>query len=112
MEAKLLVIEDDATAMPVMAIRVAARQRAGLEETRAILASAGYGRTRDEQREYVWLAPLHSGRVETDPYQWTTRTHTAAHLVLQDHWRDFGDGGRLDVREYPEQLSRAIRVRR
>jgi len=104
MQAKLIMVLDDATEMPVLAVRVTGRSASGARE---IMGRAGYG----DGQGYVWMHPLSTSEMRSDPRAWGNRTRVAAHLVLDAHWSKFGHNGDvLDVRQYPAQLNEALRM--
>jgi hypothetical protein len=95
MEIKLIELRDRGTFIPMLAIKPVPRS----EEERYLLARAGYGRSPDDQGEYVLLARLEGGPLRYDPYDWEppVRTFREAHLWLQDHWDEIASGAVLDV---------------
>lgn len=81
MIAKTFEIRDRATFIPVVAIQL----NPSCEADRYLFARSGYGRTPDDQRQYVLLAKIDggSGGCQCDPYGWGGGARTM--LVAHDH---------------------------
>lgn len=101
MQTKTIMVLDDATEMPVVALRNAGTLAA---TESPIFDRAGY------RGFYVWMHPLHGSEMRSDPRSWGNRTRVAAHLILLRHWSKIKNGESLDVRAYPDELSEALRM--
>lgn len=96
MDVKLLEVRDIGTFIPMLALKPIPRS----EEERYLLARAGYGRSPDDQGEYVLLGKLVGGDLHYDPYHWRDgqgRTMRTVHLWLQEHWFEVHSGDVVDV---------------
>lgn len=86
-QVKTLFIIDDATEIKAIAIK---------PDGSPVWKAAGFG-----TEFYVLFIELNSsGRCSYDPYEWRNRTMFVAHQTLIDHWDNYADGDRLDVRPY------------
>jgi len=92
MIAKTFEIRDAATFIPALAVKLEPTN----EADRYLLARAGYGRTREDQSEYVQLIRINggSGKSACDPYDWGTvpRTFFVAHKYIIEHF-DYLESG-------------------
>lgn len=92
---KSLMIIDDATEMPVFAVRTSTAWPQS-DGAQAVWKRAGYG----VATTYVLLVDLQSDECHSDPYAWNAgRTMRLAHQELLARWDDYVDGDRLDVRQ-------------
>jgi hypothetical protein len=94
MEVKLLEVRDRMTFVPMLALKPVPHN----EEERYLLARAGYGRSPDDQSEYVLLARLDGGELHYDSCAWhNQRTCGTIHRWLQGHWAEVQSGDVVDV---------------
>lgn len=94
MDVKLFEVRDIGTLVPVMAVRLRARDKAEWW----LLGHAGYVQTSEEQAGYVVLWRLIGGSAEYDRHAWGGRTMPAAHGHIQDNWDKLASGDVVDVR--------------
>ena len=97
MHVKLFEIRDQATFMPVIAIKPdGSDQRA-----RWLWSRAGYGTAPSDQSEYVLVGRLAggTGQLSCDPYDWGggARTMKVAHQHIIEHWYELETGAVIDV---------------
>lgn len=98
MEAKLILLRDDGTAMPMLALRASGGPS-------ALLAQAGFGATGEHQQSHVLLCDLNNlSQLTYDEFDWQSRSTFALHRILQRHWDDFEDGDEIDVRDWFEEV--------
>lgn len=96
MDVKLLELRDRNTFIPMLAVKPTPQS----ESERYLLARAGYGRSPDDQGEYVLLSRLDGGELNYDPCAWGesgSRTYGTAHRWLLAHWDEIKSGDVLDV---------------
>lgn len=96
MSMKILEVRDEGTFIPVLAFRFDPSN----EAERYLLAMAGYGRSVEEQQNYVLLTMINGGRGEThcDPYEWAgSRTMGIAHDYLENNWDNIQPGDVVDI---------------
>lgn len=94
MDVKLFEVRDEATLVPVLGIRLYARN----EAERWLLSRAGYGPTAVNQSGYVVLWRLIGGEAQWDRCAWGGRTMPAAHGWIQENWDKLASGDVVDVR--------------
>jgi hypothetical protein len=83
MTSKIIEIRDSGTFIPALAIRLGSPE----EQERYLLARSGFGRTFEEQAEYIVLCKINGGepcQCHIDPFSWgqNPRTMFVAHLWL------------------------------
>jgi hypothetical protein len=83
MVSKIVEIRDSGTYIPALAVRLGSPS----EAERHLLARAGFGRTFEEQFEYIALCKINSGEpcaCHIDPFSWgqNPRTMFVAHMWL------------------------------
>lgn len=109
MEIKLIELRDAGTFIPMLAIKLVARD----EGERWLIARAGYGSSIERQSEYVLFGPLDpkDGTLHYDPCSWPgmIRTYRVAHEWLITHWDEVKSGKVVDV-EYISGLSEKPKV--
>lgn len=93
METKLFEVRDRATLIPVIAIRLGARN----EAERYLLARVGYGLTSEEQEDYVLYAGLEHFDMQGDPYMQSNRTRHVSHKYIHEYWDELQSGDVIDV---------------
>lgn len=94
MNVKTIEIRDRMTFIPALAIRLGSE----FEADRFLMARAGYGRTREEQSEYVILMRLGDPpRSAFDPVEWGDRTMQTAHRHIAEHFDQIDSGDVVDV---------------
>jgi hypothetical protein len=93
METKLFEVRDRATLIPVIAIRLGGDN----ESERYLLARVGYGRTSEEQQDYILYAGLEYFDMQSDPYKQTNRTRHESHKYIHEHWDELSSGDVIDV---------------
>lgn len=91
MQSKLFELRDRATFVPVLAIKVEARN----EAERYLLRRSGY--SLDSLQ--VILTGLAGGRDMStcDPYNWDNRTRQIAHKYIEEHWNELESSDVIDV---------------
>lgn len=85
METKIIEIRDSGTFIPALAIRLGSTD----ERERYLLARSGFGRTAEDQSEYIVLVKINGGEpcdAHIDPYNGgrNPRTMFVAHLYLMN----------------------------
>ena len=97
MDARTFEIRDAGTFIPVLAVKL----RPASDSDRYLLARAGYGRTPEQQADYVWLAKIDGGvgQSGSDCYDWPggCRTMQIAHDYIDRHWDELPSGAVVDV---------------
>jgi hypothetical protein len=93
MTAKIIEIRDSGTFIPALAVRLGSTD----ERERYLLARSGFGRTFEDQSEYVVLCKINGGepcQAHIDPFSWgqNPRTMFVAHLYLLNRQRELGTG--------------------
>jgi hypothetical protein len=83
MTTKIIEIRDSGTFIPALAIRLGSPN----ERERYLLARSGFGRTMEDQSEYIVLCKINGGEpceCHIDPFAWgrNPRTMFVAHLYL------------------------------
>lgn len=83
MVSKIIEIRDAGTFIPALAIRLGSTE----ERERYLLARSGYGRTYEDQSEYIVLCKINGGEpcdCHIDPFAWgqNPRTMFVTHLYL------------------------------
>ncbi len=83
MTCKIIEIRDSGTFIPALAIRLGSPN----ERERYLLARSGFGRTFDDQSEYIVLCKINGGEpceCHIDPFSWgqNPRTMFVTHLYL------------------------------
>jgi hypothetical protein len=83
MVSKIIEIRDRGTFIPALAIRLGSPE----ERERYLLARSGFGRTFEDQAEYIVLCEINGGepcQCHIDPFSWgqNPRTMFVAHLYL------------------------------
>lgn len=105
---KLLEIRDRATFIPALAIQFDSEN----EAERYLVASAGYGQTREAQRGYIALYRIdgETGQITTSSYAWKgPRTMHIAHKYIQEHWPEINSGDVIDVEHILDE-SKAMKM--
>ncbi len=96
MTAKLIEVRDRLTFIPMLAVKL----DASCEAERYLLARLGFGKTPQEQGEYVLLCDVgsHTGEAHYDPYDWCgARTKREAHKYVIDCFDSLAPGDVVDV---------------
>lgn len=97
MIAKTFEIRDAGTFIPVLAVKL----QPGCEKDRYLLARAGYGRSPEDQSEYVLLSRIAGGfgHCTSDPYAWPggARTIPFAHKYIIANFDRLEPGAVIDV---------------
>lgn len=94
METKLFEVRDIGTLIPVIALKLGARD----EPERWLLARAGFGKTVAFQNEYVLLYVPHRGEAQYDPMYWSgSRSLLEAHDYIKNNWSLLPSGSVVDV---------------
>lgn len=97
MIAKTFEIRDKGTFIPVMAVKL----KPDCEQDRYLLARAGYGRSAEQQAEYVtlWRIDGGLGKCTSDHYEWggDTRTMPTAHEYIINNFDTLQSGEVIDV---------------
>lgn len=83
MVSKIIEIRDSGTFIPALAVRLGSPK----EAERYLLARAGFGRTMEDQSEYIVLCKINGGEpcaCHIDPFTWgqNPRTMFVAHMYL------------------------------
>jgi hypothetical protein len=83
MVSKLIEIRDSGTFIPALAVRLGSPE----ERERYLLARSGFGRTFEDQSEYIVLCKINGGEpceCHIDPFAWgqNPRTMFVAHMYL------------------------------
>lgn len=83
MVSKIIEIRDSGTFIPALAIRLGSPN----ERERFLLARSGFGRTMEDQSEYIVLCKINGGEpceCHIDPFNWgqNPRTMFVAHMYL------------------------------
>lgn len=106
MEVKILEIRDRGTFMPMMAIKLKAKNH----EQEWLLERSGY----PPDFHYVLLMDVAggAGTMKCDPYQWNSRTRKIAHLNIIENWDSLSDGDVIDVEFILEETSEKKRSER
>ena len=83
MVSKIIEIRDSGTFIPALAIRLGSPE----ERERYLLARSGFGRTFEDQSEYIVLCKINGGEpceCHIDPFSWgqNPRTMFVAHMYL------------------------------
>lgn len=103
MEIKMFEVRDRATYIPTMAIKFDG-DTTDAEEY--MLHRAGYGTRND--RDYVYLINLETGKGTYDPFKWDGRM-IDAHLHIKDNFDNMGSGDVVDI-EFIKGESRTKKV--
>jgi hypothetical protein len=98
MKAIIIEIRDAGTFIPALAVQLGSSE----EQERWLLAMAGYGRTYEDQSEYVVLCKINGGspcKCAIDPVEWgqNPRTYYVAHRYVQKHFSELEAGAVVDV---------------
>ncbi len=94
METKTFEVRDDATFIPVLAVRL----EPGCEEDRYLLARTSYGSRPEAQARFVIVMRLDSNEANYQPGPWVGgRTMNTAHKHIQEHFADLPSGAVIDV---------------
>ncbi len=97
MKSKLLEIRDAGTFIPILAVQFGSEH----EAERYLASRAGYGRTSDDQRAYVFLCRIDAfnARSTYNPHGWPggARTMPVAHQYIIDKFDDLEPGAVVDV---------------
>jgi len=93
MISKIIEIRDSGTFIPALAIRMGSTD----ERERYLLARSGFGRTYEDQQEYIVLCKINGGEpceCHIDPFAWGTnpRTMFVAHMYLLNRQHELRDG--------------------
>ena len=90
MQIKFFEIRDEATCIPVMAIKMKTHD----EVSKLFLRRGGY----PESGSAVILMDLSDQSASVDPYSWGGRTRPVAHNHIYDNFNKLKDGSVVDVR--------------
>lgn len=96
MRAKTFEIRDAWTFIPALAVKLCP----DTEDDRYLLARAGFGRTRAEQSQYIYLMRISGGvgTATSDPHEWiSSRTMHEAHKYIEQHFDSLASGAVIDV---------------
>jgi hypothetical protein len=99
MDCKMIEVRDRGTFIPMLAVRLGS----GDDQERWLLSQAGFGRTSQDQKQYVLLANISGGtghyRATCDKVDWTTRDRTrfSVHAYIEKHWEEILPGAVVDV---------------
>lgn len=90
MDSKIIEIRDRGTFIPALAVRLGSRS----ESERYLLARAGFGRTFEDQAEYIVLCKINGGepcQCHIDAFAWgqNPRTMFVAHMYLLNRHQEF-----------------------
>ena len=93
MVSKIIEIRDSGTFIPALAVRLGSPN----EIERIMLGKSGFGRTMEEQAEYIVLCKINGGEpcaCHIDPFSWgqNPRTMFVAHMYLLNRQHEFGTG--------------------
>lgn len=93
MTSKIIEIRDRGTFIPALAVRLGSPE----ERERYLLARSGFGRTFEDQAEYIVLCKINGGEpcaCHIDPFSWgqNPRTMFVAHLYLLNRQHELRDG--------------------
>lgn len=93
MTCKVIEIRDSGTFIPALAIRLGSPE----ERERYLLARSGFGRTFEDQSEYIVLCKINGGEpceCHIDPFSWgqNPRTMFVAHMYLLNRQGEFNNG--------------------
>lgn len=93
MTSKIIEIRDSGTFIPALAIRLGSPN----DRECYLLARSGFGRTMDEQSEYIVLCKINGGEpceCHIDPFSWgqNPRTMFVAHMYLLNRQRELNPG--------------------
>lgn len=93
MVSKIVEIRDSGTFIPALAVRLGSPN----EVERILLGRAGFGRTMEDQSEYIVLCKINGGEPcasHIDPFSWgqNPRTMFVAHLYLLNRQGELGTG--------------------
>ena len=97
MVSKVIEIRDRGTFIPALAIRLGSPE----ERERYLLARSGFGRTFEDQAEYIVLCKINGGEpceCHIDPFSWgqNPRTMFVAHMYLLNRQGEIPRGGTID----------------
>lgn len=89
MTSKIVEIRDSGTFIPALAIRLGSPN----ERERYLLARSGFGRTMEDQSEYIVLCKINGGEpcaAHIDPFSWgqNPRTMFVAHMYLLNRQKE------------------------
>ena len=89
MTCKIIEIRDSGTFIPALAVRLGSPN----ERERSLLARSGFGRTMEDQSEYIVLCKINGGEpcaAHIDPFSWgqNPRTLFVAHMYLLNRHRE------------------------
>lgn len=93
---KTFELRDRATFVPVIAIKLQPTN----EADRYLLARSGYGKTKEEQAEYVLMAGLDGGlgNMVCDPHHWgDNHTRYVCHTYIIDNFDGLESGDVIDA---------------
>lgn len=97
MISKTFEIRDAGTFIPVLAVKLIPL----LEKDRYLLSRAGFGRSAEEQADYVLLCRISGGggNCQSDYYEWggAGRTFQQAHKYISEHFDTLSSGQVIDV---------------
>jgi hypothetical protein len=90
MVTKIIEIHDSGTFIPALAVRLGSPN----EAERYLLARSGFGRTMEDQSEYIVLCKINGGEpcsAHIDPFAWgqNPRTMFVAHMYLLNRHHEF-----------------------
>ena len=91
MVSKIIEIRDSGTFIPALAVRLGSPE----ERERYLLARSGFGRTLEDQSEYIVLCKINGGEpcaAHIDPFAWgqNPRTMFVTHLYLLNRHNELG----------------------
>jgi hypothetical protein len=90
LDSKVLEVRDSATHIPVLAIRMLAKN--GIQSW-YIHGRSGY----PKDGSCIAVVRLNDCDGNCDPYTWTNRTMSTAHHYIYDHFDELSDGDVVDV---------------
>ncbi len=98
---KFLEVRDEATCIPVIAIRMASADYIGDR----FLWRCGYPRDGSN----IVMMRLDDQRASSDPHSWGDRTHQIAHNYIYDNFGNLQDGNVIDVRAILGETSEPVK---
>lgn len=109
MTAKIIEIRDSGTFIPALAVRLGSAN----ERERYLLARSGFGRTMEDQSEYIVLCKINGGEpcaAHIDPFSWgqNPRTMFVAHMYLLNRHHELKSP--VEKHEYFDALPQGVVV--
>jgi hypothetical protein len=98
MRSVIVEIRDRGTFISALAVQFGSEH----EQERWLLATSGYGRTREDQERYVMLVKIQGGEpcaAHIHPFTWgqNPRTYFVAHQWIAEHFHELTPGCVVDV---------------